>query len=160
MTPRAVVIVAYLAFLALLSSLCQAFTAAAISAGLLLSHSARKILSVSLFQVVMDDRVVFCLSLHDYILQVRPTVCVSRWWAGWDSLREQKKPEARKMPVSRDESHQSAARFVRRFRVAPDSLPLNQNHDYLDHILQPTCPLATPKFDLPKDTTTEAKKIT
>jgi len=40
------------------------------------------------------------------------TVCVSRWWAGWDSLREQKKPEARKMLVSRDESHQSAARFV------------------------------------------------
>jgi len=30
-----------------------------------------------------------------------------------DSLREQKKLEARKMLVSRDESHQSAARFVR-----------------------------------------------
>jgi len=41
-----------------------------------------------------------------------PTVCVSRWWAGVDSTGEQKKPEARKMPVSRDESHQSAARFV------------------------------------------------
>ena len=40
------------------------------------------------------------------------TVCVSRWWAGWDSLREQKKLEARKMSESRDESHQSAARFV------------------------------------------------
>jgi len=43
---------------------------------------------------------------------MRLTVCVSRWWAGVDSLREQKKPEARKMLVSRDESHQSAARFV------------------------------------------------
>jgi hypothetical protein len=42
----------------------------------------------------------------------RLTVCVSRWWAGVDSLREQKKLEARKMLVSRDESHQSAARFV------------------------------------------------
>jgi len=31
-----------------------------------------------------------------------------------DSIREQKKLEARKMPVSRAESHQSAARFVRR----------------------------------------------
>jgi hypothetical protein len=36
----------------------------------------------------------------------------SRWWAGRDSLREQEKPEARKILVSRDESHQSAARFV------------------------------------------------
>jgi hypothetical protein len=42
----------------------------------------------------------------------RLTVCVSRWWAGWDSLREQKKPEARKMPENAAESHQSAARFV------------------------------------------------
>jgi len=32
----------------------------------------------------------------------------------------------------------SAANGVRRFRVAPDSLPLNQNHDCLDHILQQT----------------------
>jgi len=47
----------------------------------------------------------------------RPTVCVSRWWAGWDSAGEQEKPEARKMPVSRDESHQSAARFVGRLHV-------------------------------------------
>jgi hypothetical protein len=45
----------------------------------------------------------------------RLTVCVSRWWAGRDSLREQEKPEARKMLVSRDESHQSAARFVGQF---------------------------------------------
>jgi hypothetical protein len=41
-----------------------------------------------------------------------PTVCVSRWWAGRDSLREQKKPEARKMLENAAESHQSAARFV------------------------------------------------
>jgi len=48
-----------------------------------------------------------------YVLQdKRPTVCVSRWWAGRDSLREQKKPEARKTLENGDESHQSAARFV------------------------------------------------
>jgi hypothetical protein len=47
-----------------------------------------------------------------YSARERPTVCVSRWWAGVDSAWEQKKPEARKMLVSRDESHQSAARFV------------------------------------------------
>jgi len=46
---------------------------------------------------------------------LRPTVCVSRWWAGRDSLQEQEKPEARKMLENGDESHQSAARFVRRF---------------------------------------------
>ena len=79
MTPRAVVIVVYLAFLVLLSSLCQLFTAAAISAGLLRPHSSRKILSVSLFQVFIDDRAVFYLSLDDYILlRIRPTVCVIR----------------------------------------------------------------------------------
>jgi hypothetical protein len=43
-----------------------------------------------------------------------PTVCVSRWWAGVDSLWEQKKPEARKMLENGAESHQSAARFVGR----------------------------------------------
>jgi hypothetical protein len=47
-----------------------------------------------------------------------PTVCVSRWWAERDSLREQKKPEARKMPENGAESHQSAARFVGRFMRA------------------------------------------
>jgi hypothetical protein len=51
-----------------------------------------------------------------------PTVCVSRWWAGRDSLREQKKLEARKMPENGAESHQSAARFVGVRFVAPDSL--------------------------------------
>jgi hypothetical protein len=44
---------------------------------------------------------------------MRLTVCVSRWWAGRDSLREQEKPEARKMLENGAESHQSAARFVR-----------------------------------------------
>ena len=33
----------------------------------------------------------------------------SRWWTGVDSLREQEKPEARKMPENAAESHQSAA---------------------------------------------------
>jgi hypothetical protein len=42
----------------------------------------------------------------------RPTVCVSRWWAGVDSAGEQEKLEARKMLENGDESHQSAARFV------------------------------------------------
>jgi len=42
-----------------------------------------------------------------------PTVCVSRWWAGWDSAWEQKKPEAGKMLENGAESHQSVARFVR-----------------------------------------------
>jgi hypothetical protein len=41
-----------------------------------------------------------------------PTVCVSRWWVGWDSAWEQKKTEARKMLENGAESHQSAARFV------------------------------------------------
>jgi len=34
-------------------------------------------------------------------------------WAGVDSAWEQKKLEARKMPVNRAESHSSAARLVR-----------------------------------------------
>jgi hypothetical protein len=42
------------------------------------------------------------------------TVCVSRWWAGWDNAWEQEKPKARKMLENAAESHQSAARFVRR----------------------------------------------
>jgi hypothetical protein len=35
-------------------------------------------------------------------------------WAGWDSLREAEKLEARKMLENRAESHTSAARFVGR----------------------------------------------
>jgi hypothetical protein len=77
-----------------------------------------------------------------------------------DSAGEQEKPEARKMPENAAESHQSAARFVRRFRVAPDSLTKSESHNLLDNILQRTHSLATPKFNLPKDTTTEAKKKT
>jgi len=42
----------------------------------------------------------------------RLTACVSRWWAGRESLRDVEKARSQKKPVSRDESHQSAARFV------------------------------------------------
>jgi hypothetical protein len=56
------------------------------------------------------------------------------------------KAEARKMLENGAESRQSAARFVRRFRVAPDSLTINQNHDYLGYILQRTQSLATPNL--------------
>jgi len=50
------------------------------------------------------------------------TDCVTRVWAGRDSLREQEKLEARKMLENRAESHKSAARFVRRILRTPDSL--------------------------------------
>jgi len=40
------------------------------------------------------------------------TACVTRVWAGVDSVWEQEKPEARKMLVNRAESHTSGARFV------------------------------------------------
>jgi len=54
------------------------------------------------------------LCCHDKKLaRDSPTVCVTRWWAGRDSLREQKKLEARKMLENAAESHQSGARFVR-----------------------------------------------
>jgi hypothetical protein len=49
---------------------------------------------------------------NKFLQDKRLTVCVSRWWAGRDSLREQKKPEARKMLENGAESHQSAARCV------------------------------------------------
>jgi hypothetical protein len=54
---------------------------------------------------------------------MRPTVCISRWWAGWDSAGEQEKPEARKMPENGAESHQSAARFVGRFLLCKTCCP-------------------------------------
>jgi hypothetical protein len=38
-------------------------------------------------------------------------------WAGWDSVREQEKLEARKMLENAAESHTSGARFVGRFWV-------------------------------------------
>ena len=43
----------------------------------------------------------------------QPTVCVTCVWAGVDSIREQKKIEARKMLENAAESHTSGARFVR-----------------------------------------------
>jgi len=45
-------------------------------------------------------------------LHKHPTVCVTRKWAGLDSVWEQKKLEARKVPVKRAESHLSGARCV------------------------------------------------
>jgi hypothetical protein len=44
-------------------------------------------------------------------------------WAGWDSVWEQEKLEARKMLVNRADSHTSGARFVGRFWVVQDALP-------------------------------------
>jgi hypothetical protein len=38
------------------------------------------------------------------------TVCVTRKWAGVDSVWEQEKPEAKKMSIKRAESHLSGAR--------------------------------------------------
>jgi len=46
------------------------------------------------------------------------TVCVTRKWAGWDNVWEQKKLEARKMLINRADSHLSGARFVGRFYFA------------------------------------------
>ncbi|MBI2707962.1 MAG: hypothetical protein HYX35_06615 [Proteobacteria bacterium] len=62
------------------------------------------------------------------------TVCVSRKWAGVDSVREQKKPEARKMPENRGDSHLSAARFVRQPHGTQDSLIEKRRHRQLDEI--------------------------
>jgi len=47
---------------------------------------------------------------------VRPTVCVTRMWAGVDSVWEQRKLEAtlREMLENAAESHTSGARFVGR----------------------------------------------
>ena len=42
-----------------------------------------------------------------------PTVCVTCVWAGVDSVWEQEKLEAWKMPENAAESHTSGARFVR-----------------------------------------------
>ena len=53
---------------------------------------------------------------------MRPTVCVTRKWAGVDNVWEQEKPEARKMLVNRAESHLSGARFVGLRDVVPDTL--------------------------------------
>jgi len=44
--------------------------------------------------------------------KTRPTVCVTRVWAGVDNAWEQEKLEARKMLENAAESHTSGARFV------------------------------------------------
>jgi hypothetical protein len=56
--------------------------------------------------------IIFSFGFYFVMGDSNPTVCVSRWWAGVDSLREQEKPEARKMLENGAESHQSAARCV------------------------------------------------
>ena len=48
------------------------------------------------------------------LVSSQPTACVTCVWAGVDSVWEQEKLEARKMPVNRVESHTSGARCVRR----------------------------------------------
>ena len=50
------------------------------------------------------------------------TACVTRWWAGVDSVWEQEKLEARKMLENATESPASSARCVRRFFIVQDSL--------------------------------------
>jgi hypothetical protein len=54
----------------------------------------------------------FIFSLVSRLEDKRLTVCVTRKWAGVDSLWEQKKLEARKMLENAAESHTSGARFV------------------------------------------------
>jgi hypothetical protein len=43
-------------------------------------------------------------------------------WAGVENVREQEKPEARKMLEKDAESHTSGARFVRCFLIAEDPI--------------------------------------
>jgi len=68
-------------------------------------------MTVPFLMLSQNAELAFALAFALYAKRL--TVCVSRWWAGRDSLREQKKLEARKILVSRDESHQSATRGVR-----------------------------------------------
>jgi hypothetical protein len=51
-------------------------------------------------------------------------------WAGVDSVREQRKPEARKMLENAAESHTSGARFVGQFFVVQDSFPKQDSFDH------------------------------
>jgi hypothetical protein len=44
--------------------------------------------------------------------------CVTRWWAGVDNVREQEKPEARKIFENAAESPASSARFVGRYNFS------------------------------------------
>jgi len=53
------------------------------------------------------------LTIFNTFLIKRPTVGVTRKWAGVDSVWEQKKLEARKMLLNRADSHLSGARCVR-----------------------------------------------
>ena len=65
---------------------------------------------------------------------MRLTVCVSGWRAGWENVREQKKPEARKMLVSRAESRQSIARIVGRIHGMQSLKPEPRQHCQYDQI--------------------------
>ena len=49
--------------------------------------------------------------------------CITCVWAGWDSVREQKKLEARKLLENAAESHTSGACFVRQPARLPEPLP-------------------------------------
>jgi hypothetical protein len=60
------------------------------------------------------------------------TVCVTRKWAGVDSVREQRKLEARKLLKKAAESHLSGARFVSLRFVVPDSLTCKRPARKLD----------------------------
>ena len=64
-----------------------------------------------LVEIVLDPQYTSLFTRRNYY---QLTVCVTRKWAGVDSAWEQEKPEARKMPVNRADSHLSGARFVRR----------------------------------------------
>jgi len=66
----------------------------------------------------------------------QPTVCVSRWWAGVDSLREQKKPEARKTLENAAESHQSASKIE---KDTADRCRLGQTKTVVQH--RSPCPV-------------------
>ena len=118
MTPRAVVTVSNLAFLALPSSRCQLFTAAAISAGLLRPHSSRKILSVSLFQVLI------------YILRVRPTASVSG-----SPKAEKQYSSAQKFWTTISYYAESAPRYVGRTACYRDCVFIIVLESYSRHLL-------------------------
>ena len=80
-----------------------------------------------------------------------PTVCVTCVWAGVDSVWEQRKLEARKLPEIAADSPASSALFVRRFCVVHDSLPKKDNATNVPKILRATSVLAiTKKHNLPK----------
>jgi hypothetical protein len=72
------------------------------------------------FLIIADVLTLFELNMSSHFLTLFvlscancPTVCVTCVWAGVDSVWEQEKLEARKMPEHAAESHTSGARFVR-----------------------------------------------